>query len=505
MSIYFDFYTNTMDININYNNIKSNYLKIREYTGLGQYCIPVVKADAYGFGAIDVVKNLLDLDEPQRKYFVFCLDEALKIKEYFRDKITDIYVLCGNLRGEAKTFLDNNFIPVINNFTELYELCDEIKKQGRKNFKIAIQFNTGMNRNGFDIKDIEQVKQFIENTKELTVDMILTHFGCADSIDNRMTQQQINNINILLKYFPKIKKSFCSTSAALNIKNCIYDCVRIGYGMYGSSDTALHLKQALTITGKIYKNNESYYLKFGMNNGIFAHFNEDAYVMVDGKKVHYKKVLKNKLILDLDKNTYTNLRNKTALVVGEDGKNNINIDTFSGFFNSNREEMYCRLLANYSINNYKCKYCKSTIRFNKNKVESCYSKITEIREVENDGWVGYGATNDIKKGDILAVVIGGFADFMPRCLSNNHKVIVKTIKNELIRCLICGRVSMDQFVIRIPKKYKNDVKIYCDVILVDTKKNIHFTKKLHRDEINHMLYNAKRRVSINDTFTFPLT
>lgn len=66
------------------------------------------------------------------------------------------------------------------------------------------------------------------------------------------------------------------------------------------------------------------------------------------------------------------------------------------------------------------------------------TKILQIREVSEDGFVGYGATTKVNKGERLAVVPIGYADGYLRSLSNNSYAVFSGHKLPLL-----GRVSMD--------------------------------------------------------------
>lgn len=73
-----------------------------------------------------------------------------------------------------------------------------------------------------------------------------------------------------------------------------------------------------------------------------------------------------------------------------------------------------------------------------NNVINLKSKILQIREITEDGFVGYGATASIKKGSRLAVVPIGYADGYLRSLTNNSYATFEGYKLPLL-----GRISMD--------------------------------------------------------------
>jgi alanine racemase len=96
------------------------------------------------------------------------------------------------------------------------------------------------------------------------------------------------------------------------------------------------------------------------------------------------------------------------------------------------------------------------------------AQIIQIREVEEDGTVGYGATHHIKKGSTLATVAIGYADGYLRSLTSNMYCYIADIKVPVV-----GRVSMDSIVLdvsSVPKKelHKDtEVEIVNDYFTID--------------------------------------
>ena len=158
-------------IELNLENLAYNFEKIREITGYGVNAIPVVKANAYDIGIYNVVDRLLRLDIPQTKYFVFALKEGIELRKMF-PKLERIFVLNSIFDGDEKFFEQYSLTPVINNF-------EQLKLVSKTSIKdVVLQFNTGLNRNGFEVSQTKSVKEYIDNSK-LNVLMIMSHFACG--------------------------------------------------------------------------------------------------------------------------------------------------------------------------------------------------------------------------------------------------------------------------------------------------------------------------------------
>lgn len=82
------------------------------------------------------------------------------------------------------------------------------------------------------------------------------------------------------------------------------------------------------------------------------------------------------------------------------------------------------------------------------------SKIIQLRKVESDSFVGYGAMAAVKKGERLAVVPVGYADGYQRILSNNSHGYIGKKKIPMV-----GRVSMDMVIFNISDIPENEVNI----------------------------------------------
>ena len=95
------------------------------------------------------------------------------------------------------------------------------------------------------------------------------------------------------------------------------------------------------------------------------------------------------------------------------------------------------------------------------------SKILQIRKVDRNGTVGYGAVKNVKKGDRLAVVPIGYADGYFRCLGDKFYGYYKNTKIPIV-----GRVSMDMTVFDISKIPENQINVGDEITLIGDELNI---------------------------------
>lgn len=454
-------------IEINIDNIVYNFEKIRNITGYGDNVIPTLKGNAYNVGIYDIVKKLLTLKVPQKKFFVFALKEGIELRKLFPE-LDKIFIFNGILEGDEEYFKEYNLTPVINNFEQLERSNSaEIKE-------IVLQFNTGMNRSGINLNEIEKIKKYIDNNN-LKVLMVMSHLCCADNEDNPINKKQIENFERISKYFPEkdIIKGLSASDGIVNFKlGELCTTCRPGLALYGYYEG---LKPAYSIHSYIKYDGKNLYLPLGINNGFTSEYgNANAYVLYNGVRIFINSIDKNKIILDTNDK---NLIEKEVTILGD----SISLKDFEFMVETDIRDIVARIISNSdkepiefpinvnrkrdSIDNSNFR-CVATIK--DGNYESFTSTILEKRVVEEDGIVGYGATENVKRGDTLATFFGGYLDGMNRSISNTGSTIFVEDKNgNLIECEIFGRISMDQTIIKIPEKDFDNIKIGAKVIIFD--------------------------------------
>lgn len=107
---------------------------------------------------------------------------------------------------------------------------------------------------------------------------------------------------------------------------------------------------------------------------------------------------------------------------------------------------------------------------------SLYARISYVKVLKNDSFIGYGNTYKAKKGDVIATVSIGYADGLSRIISNKGKVYCNGNYYPII-----GNICMDQMMIKVDEKVKvgdfveifgphlpiTDVAKICDTISYD--------------------------------------
>lgn len=243
---------------INLDAIAHNTKQIRKIVNDKTDIMVIIKADAYGHGAVEVAK--VALYNGASALGVAISDEGIQI----RNNNINVPVLILGYTPEAKIdeVIKYNLIQTV--FT--YEMAEAISKVAIKLEKIAqihIKLDTGMNRIGFlpidkSIDDIIKISKL----KNIEINGIFTHFATSDEKDKSFTYKQaqiyqnfVNKLEALGLHIPV--KHVSNSGAIIDLPEFAFNMVRAGiilYGMYPSEDvdkSKIDLKPAMSLKTQV--------------------------------------------------------------------------------------------------------------------------------------------------------------------------------------------------------------------------------------------------------------
>jgi alanine racemase len=183
-------------------------------------CAAVVKADAYGLGVVPVAARLWR--EGCREYFVATLAEGESLRAALPQ--ARIYVFEGAHAGNAKGLVEGELIPVLNHPGQLD--CWRSHAPGRP---AAVQFDTGMCRLGFEHETPAELFDGVQ------VELLVTHFACADEPGHPLNQRQSERFQRLRARFPGVRVSLGNSAAMLTDPALVGDLGRPGIGLFGGN------------------------------------------------------------------------------------------------------------------------------------------------------------------------------------------------------------------------------------------------------------------------------
>ena len=242
---------------INLQNIKYNVNSVKKALNKGTNLCCVVKANAYGHGAVEVSKFL---EKENVDFFsVARLEEALElVKNNIKTPI-----LCMGYIDNCKIHyaIDNNIRITVYSLEMVQNINDLAKKINKKAY-IHIKLDTGMSRIGFLVNDysIKDIKN-IFSLENIIVEGIYTHFAKADEDNKEATFKQISKYQKVIKALESANlnitiKHVSNSAAILDLRDCDFNMVRLGvslYGCYPSDDVSrkIDLKTCLELKSKI--------------------------------------------------------------------------------------------------------------------------------------------------------------------------------------------------------------------------------------------------------------
>ncbi len=246
---------------INMNALEENVSNIRKITDKNAMIMAVVKADAYGHGAINVAKCLLA--HGADRLAVSELDEAIELRRAGID--AEILILGASFDEECDQLVKYDITPAV--FTKSFaeKLSEAAKKQG-KTAKLHIKLDTGMSRIGFlaGVDDEKTTDEIIEISKlpNIFVEGIFSHFATSDEKDRSYTDLQFERF---MKVCDMLKnkgldipvRHIANSAAIMMYPETHLEMVRAGiilYGFYPSEDvdkTKLPLRRVLTLKSRI--------------------------------------------------------------------------------------------------------------------------------------------------------------------------------------------------------------------------------------------------------------
>jgi alanine racemase len=208
--------------------------------------IAVVKAGAYGHGAVEVSKRLLTEGIP-------CLAVAYtgEAKE-LRDAGINIPVIVLFDRGDIRDYFDFHLIPVVYNLDAAAALSDEAGKRDTV-IKIHVKIDTGMGRLGLNGNHAVDDLMKISEMQGLEIAGLLSHFSEADLSDRSYAISQLERFHavreaISKKLRRKIFSHIANSAAVLAFEDAYLDAVRPGLMLYGYSP--FHESRALRAEGE---------------------------------------------------------------------------------------------------------------------------------------------------------------------------------------------------------------------------------------------------------------
>lgn len=353
-------------LEIDLKKLKNNYRELKKLVQDETIVAPVIKADGYGHGSVQIAKALSD--EGANFFVVATVLEAIELRE--AGIKGDILVL-GYVNETMYHFLYEYDIDVTLLYFEQLNIIKKFDEKYDKKLKVHINIDTGMKRLGFDVSD-ESVffLNDIADNKVLDVRGIYTHFATADEQNREVVDLQKRKFEQFLSklHFKNIFVHMANSAAILCLPDTYKSIVRAGiatYGLYPSqytNDGSVNLQPILSWYSHIIAVRElkagdgvSYGWEFvadrdmkiatvsiGYADGYSRSLSNKGYMIVGGKRA---KIL-GRVCMDLTVIDVTeidvNIDDRVTLI-GRDGDEEITTDDIANIAHTINYEVCCNV------------------------------------------------------------------------------------------------------------------------------------------------------------------
>ncbi|MGH2406054.1 MAG: alanine racemase [bacterium] len=229
--------------------LEGNLRTVRGLVPAPAAVMAVVKADAYGHGAIAVARAALEAGATWLG--VATADEAIELRE-------------AQVRGRILIFgpVPDRWIEPLSVAGCALTVADRASAAAAARAparpRVHIKVDTGMMRLGVAPEDLDDLLRAIDPSR-VTVEGLYTHLACADEPDSAMTRAQLaafaRAAEITRRRFPSAIVHAAASAAAVAFPEAALDLVRVGIAMYGvppAAHLALSgLRPVLTLAARL--------------------------------------------------------------------------------------------------------------------------------------------------------------------------------------------------------------------------------------------------------------
>ena len=192
----------------------------------------VVKADAYGLGALHVAPALHAAG--CRHFFVALLDEAQPLRPLLPGAM--IGVLSGLLPGTESDYIAHDLTPALGSLAEIESWAAAVRHAGRP-LPAILHIDTGMARLGLDPRELATLQQDHARLSGIDLTYIMTHLVASELPDDPLNQHQLARFHAACAALPPAPRSLANSSGIFLGDRFASDLARPGAALYGINPT----------------------------------------------------------------------------------------------------------------------------------------------------------------------------------------------------------------------------------------------------------------------------
>ena len=363
-------------IEIDATALEHNIASIQSNLAKGCNMVPVVKANAYGHGYLEIAR-LLD-----PKQFTFLAVHNLEEAQLLRaGGITSSILIMGYIPfADLRSAVESGFDFVVSNLDTLRKLAEFAS--AKHTAKCHLKLETGTNRQGINREDLPAVIDCFKSTAHLKLVGVSTHFAnIEDTTDHSYADLQfkrytelkaiIEDAGFVIKY-----AHLASSAASLLLPHTHFNLARVGIALYGhwpSKETYLSYRLAgkqnhmlrpvlswKTLIGQIKDVRKGEYIGYGTTyratanlkiavlpigyfDGYDRQISNNGYVLVNGMRAPVRgRICMDMFMVDVTDIPNVSLESEVVLI-GRSGDETIRAEDIAGWTNTINYEVLARL------------------------------------------------------------------------------------------------------------------------------------------------------------------
>lgn len=242
-------------LEINLNAVAHNLKEYQQLLKPSTKVMAMVKAFAYGSGGAEIA-GILQYHKVDYLGVAYA-DEGVEL----RKAGISLPIMVMNPEENAfDAIIEHHLEPEIYSFEQLDSFHRFLQQEGLEHYPVHIEIETGMNRLGFAIEEMEKLANQLSSTSCLSIQSVFTHLAASEEQEHEeFTRQQFKKFDAASKALQQktgnhFLRHIANSAAVVRYPDLQMDMVRLGIGLYGvdSADSQqLNLQTVATLRSTI--------------------------------------------------------------------------------------------------------------------------------------------------------------------------------------------------------------------------------------------------------------
>jgi len=297
-------------LEVDLNAVVSNLNHFRSMLKADTKMVCMIKADAYGAGAIEIAKTL---QEHRVDYLAVAVaDEGAALR---RAGITQNIIVMNPEMSSFKTLFDYDLEPEVYSFRLMEALIRAARQQGITGWPVHIKLDTGMHRLGFDPTQMPELIDQLRHQSAIIPRSVFSHFVGSDSDDfDDFSAHQFKvfdeaSSQLQAAFSHKILRHIDNSAGIEHFPERQLDMCRLGIGLYGVDPRTNHMLETVSTLkttilqirlvpkeetvgysrkGRLTRDSRIAAIPIGYADGLDRHLgNRHGYCIINGQKAEY--------------------------------------------------------------------------------------------------------------------------------------------------------------------------------------------------------------------------